>query len=239
MDPTPNLDSEAEVLFPKVELHSSLGFWATTSLKSADAERSFVTQVDHYKCRSGKQHEFLLIHVQHPSSRVAQLCLDRSPKPSGHASSGNTFFMVSSSRLPAHDRIFVPADGTEWNVTQEFGHCRRLRTLTFPTRKPSLIEFAILLLVAVEDDYQLYHRSCYWFAGLMWEVLKLLYPHKVINSKRSTFHHATYWCIGVPQNYDTQAVIDRYQDKLQTFIEDHRRRQDAVSFHSLTCFSLF
>jgi hypothetical protein len=235
LQPNPNPDSEAEVLFPEGELHSDLGFWAKTSLKSADAEHSFLIRIDHYKCKSGKQHEFLLVHVQHPSSRIAQLCLDRSPKPSGHASSGNTFFMVSSSRLPAEDRIIVPAYGTAWNVTKEFGHCYRLRTLTFPESKPSLVEFSNLLLVTIQDDYQLYHRSCYWFAGLTWEVLKELFPHKVVISQRPIFYPARYWGVVVPQNYETQEVVDRYKVMLRKFKqranEERRLRGGRVSFH--------
>jgi hypothetical protein len=234
------------MLFPRVDSQSDINFWVGNALEGPILENFTVTRIVHYKCKDRKQHEFLLVYTRHPSFGVALLCIDRSPKPE-HTTSGNlssrtardTLSMLSSSPIPAMDRVIVSADGTEQIVTKYFGPSYRLRTLTYPENslEPSLAQFATLLLVAIQDDYQLYNRSCYWLARVTWEALMTLFPHGKVTPERRNLAPSVCWNCVVPRRYEPQAIVDQYEAEWQKFTqnavqkeEQHRQEESKVGF---------
>jgi hypothetical protein len=240
-------------LIPQEEYQSDIKLWARNTLERADAKRSFLIRIAHYKCKNGKQHEFLLVYVQLPSESITILCLDRTPRPSDRTSSTaspsrptqDTLSMASSSRVPARDYIIISEGGSEKSIIKSFGPCDRRRTLTF-SKKPSLTEFSTLLLATIQDDcrYQLYTRSCYWFAGATWEALRDIFSDAVEKSEGRAFRPSTYRGVAIPQNYGTREIVDRYKTTWQAFQrktaqeeEQQRRGKDNVRVSSKQCVS--
>jgi hypothetical protein len=237
--------------FHPTEFQSDVEYWARTTLRNEFAEAYSVVSIVHYKCTKKKEHEFLLVHLQHPSFDTVCLCLDRSPKPSEpkfrkvpcFTIKQDALSMASSSRFRSHDRVIVSVGGTDQSITQHFEPCKPLRVLKFSddAPKPSLAQISALLCVITQEDYQLYARACYWFSGAMWEVLRNLFPHAVVTSE-ARVHPSTFQGVFIPQDYATPAIRSRYEIEWleytqKKFQKEEQRKRDE--FQVLYIFLVF
>lgn len=147
------------------------------------------TRTDSIVVRSawyGKQtnsanHEFLLFQVEdiHVPGLVNYLILDRDA--GSHQKKSKTLFLSSSQMIPANDSFKVSYDGNSKTLLREcqLSPNRFLEHLAFPSDKPLYFYELVTLANVVSHQYPKYetiNSSCYFFAGIVWECLRLLRP---------------------------------------------------------------
>jgi hypothetical protein len=122
-DPTP---SEMDFILPVSDLHLQVDPWATLALSPGArrdvAKDTIVKSTTHYKSRTNKKHEKLLIVLQTPhAGTITYMVTDRGPDPDEMEARRNEHSSMSLSpvgssanlSLPsgdvwANDRIFIP-----------------------------------------------------------------------------------------------------------------------------------
>jgi hypothetical protein len=140
------------------------------------------------KTKNGKLHEFLILHFSHytHTSARAAVVVDRAMKHRSQASA-----IVSPSlptATPARDRVYVVGqnDSLDAWLSNEYGEYHTLCVLEYPRsdlnssmpQPPSAIQLSTLLLIITEHqpNYNLYEHNCYWFADMVFEASKKLFP---------------------------------------------------------------
>jgi hypothetical protein len=145
-------------------------------------------RIEFCKTKTRKLHEFLILyfsHHTHTSARAA-VVVDRAPKnPSQSSAIASPSF---SRATPARDRVYVVGqnDSLDACLSSEYGEYHKLCILEYPhsnlnssmPQPPSAIQLSNLLLVVTghQPDYNLYEHNCYWFADMVFEASKKLFP---------------------------------------------------------------
>jgi hypothetical protein len=246
-DPTP---PEMDFILPTKELRLSVDLWTTLAL-SPDGRRdiakdTIVKSAIHYKSRTNKNHEKLLIVLQtpHPST-ITYMVTDRgphpdemkarrnehpsmSPSPAGSAADVS----LSSGDVRANDRIFIPG-------TRQFQSIERYKkkmseeydalcTVTLSTAM-SLAQLAVLLKAVNQHSvhYKLLTYQCYWHAYTVWEILRKEFGGDVTQNKLQD-RRGKYMGVNIRREDSVEAIIDAYRSAWTAFCEmETRTRQKA------------
>jgi len=147
-------------------------------------------RVEFCKTRNGKLHEFLILyfsHYTHASARAA-VVVDRIVQHHSQSSAIVSPSLPAIGATPARDRVHVVGQNDSLNtwLSNEYGAYCRLCVLDYHRsdlnssipQPPSAVQLSTLLLVITEHqpDYNLYEHNCYWFADMVFEASKKLFP---------------------------------------------------------------
>jgi len=150
-----------------------------------DFQRCRIARVEHRKCDQGSEHEFILAHMEAtglpPRSRQVYdrwVSLERAPKHPEDISRMKNLsrrkLLKAGRKVPASDSIkfsTVKANECEGTVV--------LYSLDFTQspsdRRPTIIDVAVLgaVISSTAEAYELYRFSCYWYARMLYEGLKI------------------------------------------------------------------
>ncbi|KAF8593714.1 hypothetical protein BDV93DRAFT_566220 [Ceratobasidium sp. AG-I] len=143
-------------------------------------ENILVSSARYCKQVDDPKHEFLLLEVRDEKiPRISNyLVLDRTIQ----TASSRTYAAISTSvsGSPAHDRLRVSCYGDKELLVKQcnLGPYEELERLEFLSTPLLLCELVIL---AVETSSSRYHYNlmsaqCFWFAGCVWESMRMLVP---------------------------------------------------------------
>jgi hypothetical protein len=239
---------EIDYLFPaRRDLKISVNMWTTLALvdsvRREIATGTVVKRVTHYKSRSGKAHEKLLVEldVHYPESQdifPTYIITERGPdSDSGSselslASSSNHSLSSRSQeerRVQADDRVVVYERCPSLASVQ-----RRLRgdyiilcTVT-PTKSMTLAQLAILLKVVSNHsvEYDLKYQ-CYWYAYTVWEVIRTHFDGTVTNDELE--HKRGKYLGKVVRKEDSVGeVTTAFDSEWRTYCDqENKEREDA------------
>ena len=140
------------------------------------------------KQKNGKRHEFLVLYFSHHTHTSAQaaVVVDRAVKDPSQSSAIVSPSLSSQQATPACDMVHIVGQGVSLNayLSKTYGAYHRLCVLKYSDLTPSMpqppsaIQISNLLLVVTEHqpDYKLYEHNCYWFADMVFEASKKLFP---------------------------------------------------------------
>ncbi|KAI9574368.1 hypothetical protein HD554DRAFT_2011044 [Boletus coccyginus] len=138
------------------------------------------------KRKNGKLHEFLILYFSHHThaSARAVVIVDRAAKDPSRSSAIVAPSLPSQKTTPALDTVHVVGQNVNFDayLSNTFGEYDTLCILEYPKsfipQPPSAIQLSILLLVVTkhQPDYNLYEHNCYWFADMVFEASKELFP---------------------------------------------------------------
>ena len=142
------------------------------------------------KKNNGKRHEFLVLYFSHHThtSAHAAVVVDRAAKDPSQSSAIVSPGLPSQKATPAHDRVHVVGQNVSIDtyLSNTYGEYHRLCVLEYTRsdlnssmpQPPTAIQLSNLLLVVTEHqpDYNLYEHNCYWFADMVFEASKVLFP---------------------------------------------------------------
>lgn len=148
-------------------------------------------RIEFCKTRSDKLHEFLVLyfsHHTHPSTS-AVVIVDRAAQESSQTSAIVSPSLPFKKTTPALDKVHVMGQNVSLDayLSHTYGKYNTLCVLEYPSpsdldsstpQPPSAIQLSILLLAVTEhkSDYNLYEHNCYWFADMVFEASKKLFP---------------------------------------------------------------
>jgi hypothetical protein len=244
--PTP---SEMDFVLPISELKAQVDTWATLALCSSArcdvAKGTIVKSATHYKSRMNGGHEKLLIVLQTPhAGTITYMETDRGPDPDEMETRRNehpsispsadlsTDISLSSSKVPADDRIFVPG-------TQQFRSLERHKKLlgqkfdalcTITLRAPmSLAQLAVLLKAVHQHsvDYDTLTYQCYWYAYTVWEIMRKEFDGDV-SQNRLQDKRGKYMGVNIRREDSVEAITAAYESAWEVFCkEEKKERQKA------------
>jgi hypothetical protein len=262
--PTP---AEMDYILPLADLQMHVGQWATLALipgQSRDiAKNTTVTSATHYKSRTGKTHEKLLIALKTPRvgaspGKITYIVTDRgshtddrdnngrknsSLSPTPASSSSN--ISVPSPDVRANDRIFVP--GTRAPSLDRYQRDLNIEYITLGTvtltTPMSLAELAILLNTV--NDHSIHNDLCtyerYWYPYTVWEVLRTQFRGNVKENEMQD-RRGIYTGVAIRREDSVEKIADEYRSAWKSFCEaGTRTRQEEeatireVHFESYGC----
>lgn len=142
------------------------------------------------KAKKGKLHEFLVLHFSHHAhtSARAAVVVDRAMIDPSQSSAIVSPSLPPQRATPAHDSVHVVGQNASLNayLSDTYGGYHKLCVLKYSQpnpnssipQPPSAIQLSTLLLIITEHhpDYNLYEHNCYWFADMVFEASKKLFP---------------------------------------------------------------
>ncbi|KAI6124143.1 hypothetical protein EDD16DRAFT_1827315 [Pisolithus croceorrhizus] len=184
------------VLFPVRDYTAPIHAWASAIHILGESKNCRLRKICHYKATgtdASAHHEFLLVHIGHPSGRVAIGRIERSSSvpillPLSIPHSGTSDLTTRD-----QDKISLAYDGTSERLTQHLD-CAQLYTLTYskPSEAPSVAHLAALLVTLSTHDgpttssgSTAEHASA-WFAYCVVEVLREIFSGEGKESKKWT-----------------------------------------------------
>ncbi|KAF8121010.1 hypothetical protein EV363DRAFT_1569964 [Boletus edulis] len=187
----------------------------------AQVNRCLVEEVTHYKCTSGKEHEFLFLQVDLTgSSTKASILVDRSVQIQDTVAksmlSSNTTFS-STPECPAVDSMtcaYTQSAGLKDLLSYRGikGGYKVIQKLTYdPTVTRLLVlEFASLVQVTSSHapSYSLYQNQCFWFAATIMEALVELFPN--VTRSPEPRKGGTYLSLNIPMANSVLQVFQEY-----------------------------
>jgi hypothetical protein len=245
--PTP---SEMDFILPVNDLHLQVDLWATLALSPGArrevAKATIVKSATHYKSRTNKKHEKLLIVLQTPhGGTITYMVTDRGPDPdemearrkepssmslSPMGSSAN--LSLSSGDVWANDRIFIPGTRRFQSLDCYKKHLGEKYDLlcTVTLNAPmSLAQLAVLLQAVYRHSvhYQLLTYQCYWYAYTVWEILRKEFRGEVSQNKLED-KRGKYMGVNIRREDSVEAITDAYKSAWMAFCDEETRlRQQA------------
>jgi hypothetical protein len=215
MEPVENRPSDLPHLFPRGEYIVPVSIWADSISRYDPSDDCHITRVLHCKCRTDKEHEFLVVRAIHNESRAAViLATDRSPKLVDEGSSGRKLdgiAIASSSVVQAFDRVILSYDGKQHSVIHHFPSYDILCTLHYDPSlaSPTLLQLSVILDVISKHtpEYSLYESQCYWFAGAAWDALECLFPTR---KEKKSSKASSYLGLHIPREDQTPTIVEQY-----------------------------
>jgi hypothetical protein len=217
-------------LFPDFESKMDVMSWNAIMLDIDHTENAcHLREVQYFKCREDKQHEFLVIEIEHDKTKlVARVLVDRAPEnPSGNEPSSKRPSQMVSSLIPAHDMIRIQGSRSS-SLTRDFIPCDRLATLSFGQR-PTLLHLTAVLGVVHQHApyYDLYNHQCYWFADTIWGILSSTCYQPILKPETKWTKRGKYSL--APVGKDSLGEIEQeYQDALAKAVSEVQSRLDKV-----------
>ncbi|KAI5983146.1 hypothetical protein EDD15DRAFT_1922256 [Pisolithus albus] len=220
------------VLFPAHDYTAPIHTWASAIQILGESKHCRLRKICHYKVTgtgSIAHHEFLLVHIRHPSGREAIGRIERSPSvptplPLSNIHSGTT--------TSDQDTISLAYDGTSECLTRHLDYAQ-LYTLTYskPSEAPSVAHLAALLVTlsthggpTTGDGCTGEHASA-WYAYCVVEVLREIFSGEGKTSKN--------W-VRVPYNgmrVDPPDRVDILVRKYTSTWQDFSRKMENTSQH--------
>lgn len=223
------------VLFPVRDYTAPIHTWASAIQILAESKRCRLRKICHCKVTgtgSFAHHEFLLVHIRHPSGREAIGRIERSPSvpiplPLSSIHSGTSNLTTSD-----RDTISLAYDGTSECLTRHLD-CAQLYTLTYSksSEAPSVAHLAALLVTLSTHGGPTTGAGCTgehasaWFAYCVVEVLRGIFSGKGKANKN--------W-VRVPYNgmrVDPPDRVDVLVRKFTSAWQDFSRKMGNTSQH--------
>jgi len=246
-DPTP---SEMDFILPVSDLHLQVDPWATLALSPGArrdvAKGTIVKSATHYKSRTNKKHEKLLIVLQTPhAGTITYMVTDRGPDPdemearrNEHSSmslspvGSSANLSLSSGDVWANDRIFIPGTRRFQSLERYKKHLGEqydsLCTVTL-NAPMSLAQLAVLFQAVYQHSvhYQLLTYQCYWHAYTVWEILRKEFRGDVSQNKLQD-KRGKYMGVNIRREDSVEAITSAYKSAWVAFCnEETRTRQQA------------
>jgi hypothetical protein len=241
-----------DYILPHADLNIEVDPWVTLALspgaRLAVAKDTIVRSAIHYKSRTGKKHEKLLIVLQTPQGGTMYMVADRGPNekemearqneppsgmplPSPAGSLANV--SLTSKEIWANDRIFIPGTASQRFKTLEKykKHLSEthdvLCTVTL-SASMSLAQLAILLKAVFQHsvDYKLLTYQCYWHAYTVWEVLRREFGGEVTQNKLQD-KRGKYMGVNIRREHSVEAITETYKNAWKLFCEEETRARQA------------
>jgi hypothetical protein len=245
--PTP---SEMDFILPVSDLHLQVDLWATLALSPGArrevAKATIVKSATHYKSRTNKKHEKLLIVLQTPhAGTITYMVTDRGPDPdemearrkepssmslSPIGSSPN--LSLSSGDVWANDRIFIPGTRRFQSLDRYKKHLGEKYDLlcTVTLNAPmSLAQLAVLLQAVYQHSvhYQLLTYQCYWHAYTVWEILRKEFRGEVSQNKLED-KRGKYMGVNIRREDSVEAITNAYKSAWMAFCDEETRSRQQV-----------
>ncbi|EIM79662.1 uncharacterized protein STEHIDRAFT_163486 [Stereum hirsutum FP-91666 SS1] len=153
-----------------------------------DVQGCRLTRVQHWKKRTGQQHEYLIFDLVTAEGDTRQVITQRfwgtdnprtrSPinSSNGLADASGRSSLALGSKAARFDEYKVVFDAAEEVDT---AHATLIFTYTFPAdNRPDIIQLAVLANCVSDAGprYHLYSTMCYWFARILYETAFHLFP---------------------------------------------------------------
>jgi hypothetical protein len=204
-------------LFPTAISILHVADWSADICASPDAFLYYVESIDFKKAIRPNHHEYILIRIRHPGFALgAVLIVDRCP--------------TSIWRLPspsiAPDIVTISPGGDEHKIAVH-GPCETLSTLTFPIIHPSVLDLCALLAVLNPHDpfYAVGDYKCYWYAGVLFDIMKLEFQATETFNPLATLTRAHYKGYFATREHTTQALRNKFAAKSGLYARERRNRQ--------------
>ncbi|KAI6166475.1 hypothetical protein EDD17DRAFT_1471220 [Pisolithus thermaeus] len=184
------------VLFPAREYTAPVHTWASAIHILSESKNCRLRKICHYKATStnaSAHHEFLLVHIGHPSGRVAIGRIERLSSVPILLSPSIPHSRTSDLTTRDQDKISLAYDGTSECLTRHLD-CAQLYTLTYskPSEAPSVAHLAALLVTlstqggpTTSSGSTAEHASA-WFACCVVGVLREIFSGEGKESKNWT-----------------------------------------------------
>jgi hypothetical protein len=243
--------SEMDFILPIDELKVQVNTWATLAFCSSArrdiAKGTIVKSATHYKSRTNGGHEKLLIVLQTPhAGTITYMETDRGPDPDemntrrnehpsmSPSADSSTNLSLSSSEVPADDRVFVPGTqkfrslehhkkflGEKWDA---------LCTITLHTPM-SLAQLAVLLKAVHQHsvDYKLLTYQCYWHAYTVWEIMRKEFGGDVSQNKLQN-KRGKYMGVNIRREDSVEAITDAYESAWAAFGKEEIREREKAEY---------
>ncbi|KIM81638.1 hypothetical protein PILCRDRAFT_498291 [Piloderma croceum F 1598] len=242
------IPSEMDFILPLSDLHLQVDPWATLALSPGArrdvAKATIVKSATHYKSRTNKKHEKLLIVLQTPhAGTITYVVTDRGPDPDemearrNEPSSMSLSPVVSSAKLSsgdvwANDKVFIPGTRRFQSLDRYKKHLGEqydsLCTVTL-NAPMSLAQLAVLLQAVYQHSvhYQLLTYQCYWYAYTVWEILRKEFGGAVSQNKLED-KRGKYMGVNIRREDSVEAITNAYKSAWVAFCnEETRTRQQA------------
>jgi hypothetical protein len=239
-DPVP--PPEMNFILPAIESRTDVESWATVALTPGPnvdvAKASFVASAIHYKSRSNKLHEKLLIvvHTPHgPAGTTTYLVTDRGPgrdeETRNVSADSSANLLLTSKDVWANDRIRVPGTTDSHSLESYKKFLKKNQydalctvTLSLPM---SVAQLAVLLRAVYRHSvqYNLRKYQCYWYAYTVWEILRREYGGQVSQNKFED-RRGKYMGVKIMREDSVEAITEAYKKEWKAFCdEENRTRQ--------------
>ena len=246
-DPTP---PGMDFILPVKDLPLQVDPWATLALDPGArrdvAKNTIVKSAIHYKSRTDKKHEKLLITFQTPhAGTIAYMETDRGPDPEEMKARRNEHSSMSPSprgsaanlsltsvNVWADDRIFIPGTRRFHSLERYKKHLSEeydaLCTVTLNTPM-SLAQLAVLLKAVYQHSvqYQLLTYQCYWHAYTVWEILRVEFGGHVTQNKLQD-RRGKYMGVNIRREDSVEAITKVYKSAWRAFCEEETRTQQQA-----------
>ncbi|KDQ65110.1 hypothetical protein JAAARDRAFT_28772 [Jaapia argillacea MUCL 33604] len=227
--------------------------WAAKGDSQADQiHNCFLVSAEYRKSNSGKQHEFLHLHIQHRPSqssiyaiveRLRPITTDSTESLTSEYSSSSisensstrdlALVSTSASDRVAHDQVyFTRSPAIPWK-----DH-RLLLSMNFPdvARQPPVLDLAFILAFVHEhsDLYKIFSKQCFWYAAVVWGTLKEEFGgQETVVANECGVHWGIRW---VNEDQKMAAVTSTragYNTALQTFRQEiAAKQQERVAYQN-------
>ena len=203
-----------------------------------DASSCKLTCLEFYKTRVAKLHEFLVLYFSHPTHTGARavVVVDRTLKDRSQSSAVVSPSIPPQKATDAHDRVYVMAQGENLDtyLSRTYGKYDKLCTLRYPSAEsdpPSAVRVSTLLLVATnhQPNYNLYEYNCYWYADIIFEACKDLFPmcqeecHKHGDRGRSRLN------IPMLAKHSLRDICDEYHHEWNKVMQRRKTNQEIIA----------
>jgi len=221
----------------------------------------FVTRIEHLKCENGKEHEFLLITVQHRTGNnrpTTQLVTDRCVrngcsnwlgdfKRSSQILSNGSSASTSSPRInsaspspslpeaDADDRVHC---GKIERPLEDLAPYKPLRTLEFHGATFPVTSLAILLtIVSLErPEYRADEAQCYWYANTIYmAAFSLFHGAEKVDAVHGE-SRGKYLHVPIRQSDSVSTVTEKYDQALKDYKEQTETAKNTVSSSAMLFF---
>lgn len=235
---------EMNYILPATNSRTDVESWATVALtpgpKVDVAKASFVTSAIHYKSRTGKRHEKLIIVVHTPhgaSGTTTYLVTERGPDPdldtSDISSDLSPDVMLTSKEVWADDRIFVPGTAGSHSLDDYKNHLKKkqydaLCTVTL-SQPMSIAQLAVLLRAVYHHSvhYDLRTYQCYWHSYTVWEILRREYGGQVSHNELQD-RRGKYMGVRIRREDSVGAITEAYKRVWRAFCDEENMKRQQL-----------
>jgi hypothetical protein len=198
-----NSTPESAALYPNAATKTNWDFWNNLLLTAEIdlAVSTYIECIEYNKCCKSPTHEFILVKTE-AKNHTSELYIDRGPaghvvledtkaKAASDKSESSTdscdsvhrlsamMGLTDDGKIPAIDRVNVPAGGTHRNMVTMLehaypqGYCT-LKTLRLPEHSMTVADLALLVqaIHIFAPTYTARKHQCYWFAGVFYGIVK-------------------------------------------------------------------
>lgn len=182
------VSSNGHHLFPDEYYSAPFNVWTTSIQSTSEGSRCYLDRVEHWKCKTDMEHEYLLVYIRDQSGYTGVMAMDRNASedeqfssltlsPSLDGSLAANGHSNSKSTTPAFDRVEISHDGSIDCIVERRGMSVLLTTLIFPKVAPTIHQLSVLLQIVHEEcpHYAPLQHQCYWFARSIFVTLAELF----------------------------------------------------------------